>query len=145
VSASEGAEQVALLVIFATSTAVLPGLDRQALDLAVWFIGAQAVLSYATAGIAKAISPEWTAGEALALIMGSESHGHPYGVPLSGKSSLSGSPVDSRGHWIRMRVSIDSCRAGRIYDGDAGAWLHFHAGCAITMGLNTFLLVLPGT
>jgi hypothetical protein len=145
VSASDGAEQMALLVIFATSVATLPGVDRQSLVLAVSFIGAQAVLSYATAGIAKAISPTWRAGNALALIMGSESHGHSEMSRL-----LQGYPHVAR--LLTRGVVAFECAFPLVFVGPAeltttilAVGFLFHTGCAVTMGLNTFLLVFPGT
>jgi hypothetical protein len=145
VSASDGAEQMALLVIFATSIALLPGVDPDVLELAVWFVGAQTVLSYATAGIAKVFSPTWTTGEALALIMGSESHGQPWVSTLlqrhpAGARLLTRAAVAFECAFILVLVAPAQFTIAMLIVG-----VVFHVGCAITMGLNTFLVVFPGT
>src|SRR5262245_57802935 len=74
----DGAEQMATLTLFACSVAVLPGLNHTATTFAVWFIAGQSILSYVTAGIAKVISPTWTRGSAISLIMSSEAYGQPW-------------------------------------------------------------------
>ena len=57
VTGGDGAEQMATLTLFAAGVALLPGLDPDIVILAVWFLGGQSILSYATAGIAKAVAP----------------------------------------------------------------------------------------
>jgi hypothetical protein len=145
VTASDGAEQMALLTILAICLGLLPGYDRQTLELAVWFIAAQSILSYGTAGVAKAVSPVWRRGEAVALIMGSESHGHRSVSGLLQRYSTV-SRLLSRGTIVfecafpLVLVAPQQFTALMLATG-----LLFHASCAVTMGLNTFLLVFPGT
>jgi hypothetical protein len=47
-------------------------------ELALYFIAAQAILSYFVAGISKLFGSLWRSGEAVRLIVNTQSFGHPY-------------------------------------------------------------------
>lgn len=145
VTASDGAEQMAVLTLFAACVTLVPGPNAVTATLAVWFIAAQAVLSYATAGIAKALSETWRAGEAVLLVMGSESHGHPGLARV-----LAANP--GLGRALTRSVVLFECAFPLILIAPPQlalllllAGVTFHVGCAITMGLNAFLFAFPGT
>ena len=145
VMGGDGAEQMALLTLFATCLAVLPGVDHRATTLAVWFIGGQLILSYFTAGIVKVISPTWRSGSALGLIMGSEAYGQRWAARL-----LETYPGLSR--WLTKSVVIVECIFPLILFAPPtvaiamlAAGFLFHAVCAVTMGLNTFVIAFPAT
>lgn len=145
VMAGDGAEQLAVLTLFATCVAVLPRADHTATTLAVWFVGGQTILSYATAGIAKVISPTWRGGGALPLIMGSEAHGQPWAATL-----LNAHPA--LGRLLTRSVILFECVFPLIMVAPKGVAIGllvvgvvFHVGCAVSMGLNTFLLAFPGS
>jgi hypothetical protein len=141
----DGAEQMTTLVLAATLLAVLPHTSEARIHLAVAFIGAQATLSYVTAGIAKLLSPVWRSGAALPVIMGTEIHGHPR-------------VASALAHWRRSAAVLGwsviafECLFPLLIIGPS--WLAiaalilgliFHAGCAATMGLNNFLWAFPAT
>jgi hypothetical protein len=145
VTASDGAEQMALLSLFATVVAVVPGVDEGTITLAVWFVAGQSILSYLTAGVAKAISPVWRGGQAITMIMGSESHGQPWAAQL-----LDSYPTMAR--FVTRSVVIFECAFPLILLAPReaamlmlAAGFAMHLGCAVTMGLNAFLLAFPGT
>ena len=145
VTASDGAEQMAILTLLASSIAVVPGLNHATITFAVWFIAGQTILSYLTAGISKAISPVWRSGDAIPLIMSSDSHGQPWAAAV----------LDARprlGRFLTRSVIVYECAFPLILvsRGEIAAALlmigfSFHMGCAVTMGLNAFLLAFPGS
>lgn len=145
VTASDGAEQMAVLTLFAVCVALAPGPNEVTATLAVWFIAGQAILSYTTAGIAKAVSETWRAGEAIPLIMSSESHGHPGFArlladhPALGRA-LSRSVVLFECAFPLVLIVPPQLALMLLFAGVA-----FHLGCAIAMGLNAFLFAFPGT
>jgi hypothetical protein len=145
VVASDGAEQLAILTLFATCVALFPGNQSGVMELAVWFIGGQTILSYVTSGVAKASSPIWRRGEAVSLIMGSESHGEPWMAAL-----LDAHPALAR--LATRSVVVFECLFPVVLYAPPEVVLVvlalgfvFHLACAISMGLNTFLLAFPGS
>jgi hypothetical protein len=145
VMGGDGAEQMAILTLFASCLAVLPGVDHSATTFAVWFIGAQLILSYFTAGFVKAVSPIWRTGSAIGLIMGSEAYGQPWAATL-----LKTHPGLSR--WLTRSVVLVECIFPLILFAPRSVAVTmlavgflFHAVCAVTMGLNTFLIAFPAT
>lgn len=145
ITGGDGAEQMATLMLLAACIALLPGLNHKIVTLAVWFIGGQSLLSYATAGIAKAISPTWTKGEALPFIMGSQAYGQPWASAV-----LEAHPELAK--LLTRSVVIFECCFPLIIVAPKGlaiamlvAGALFHLGCAVIMGLNAFLLVFPGS
>ena len=145
VMGGDGAEQMAILTLFASCLAVLPGVDHSATTLAVYFIGAQLILSYFTAGVVKAISPTWRGGSAIGLIMGSEAYGQRWAATL-----FETFPGLSR--WLTRSIVLVECIFPLILFAPPGiamamlaAGFVFHAVCAVTMGLNTFVIAFPAT
>jgi hypothetical protein len=145
VTASDGAEQMAILTLLATCIAVLPGVNHTAITFAVWFIAGQAILSYVTAGVTKAVSTTWRNGDAIPLIMSSESHGQPWVADIF-------RAYPGLGRLLTRFVILFECAFPLILVGPAeiGVGLlaigfAFHLGCAVAMGLNAFLLAFPGS
>jgi hypothetical protein len=134
----DGSDQMLLVAC----TVVAGGLllpDPQAQALALYYGAAQLLLSYAVSGIAKAISPTWRSGRALAGIMGTVGYGTPRFAGL-----LSEHPGLSR--LLCWSVIVFECSAPLlVLAGTPGALiiivggLVFHASIAIFMGLNIFL------
>jgi hypothetical protein len=145
VFASDGAEQMTTLVLLAGLLAAVPFADHRTVRIAVWFIAGQAVLAYTSAGLAKAFSSTWRSGAAVPIIMGSEAHGHPTAarvfaaVPLLGKAAT----------WsvIAFECSFFLAVLGPwpLAVGLLAAGAAFHIGCAILMGLNSFVWAFAAT
>jgi hypothetical protein len=141
----DGAEQMAVVVLAAACLAVLPYPSEARVTLAVLFIAAQLSLSYVTAGIAKLISPVWRDGAALPAILSTHGHGHPAAARF-----LQDHPALARvGCWTVIGLE---CLFPLLVLGPAwlaipalALGLAFHAGCAILMGLNSFLWSFPAT
>ena len=141
----DGAEQMALLSLFAICIAVVPGANETTSVLAAYFIGAQLILCYFTAGVVKAVSPLWRSGNAFGLVMGSEAYGQPWAARF-----VESFPRLSRG--INWAVVLVECLFPLILVAPApvalsllAAGFTFHAVSAIAMGLNTFLIAFPAT
>jgi hypothetical protein len=145
VTGGDGAEQMATLTLLAACVALLPNAEHATVTLAVWFIGGQSLLSYATAGIAKAMSPTWIKGDAVPLIMGSEAYGQPWASGVLGANPrlaklLTRSVIAFECCFPLILVAPKSVAIAMFFVG-----AQFHAGCAITMGLNAFLFVFPAS
>jgi hypothetical protein len=145
VTASDGAEQMAILTLIATCLAVVPSLNRGSITVAVWFIAGQAVLSYVTAGVTKVVSPTWMGGGAIPLIMGSESHGQPWAAAIF-------DAYPGVGRLLTRSVVVFEClfplvliAPPPVTFGLLVLGFSFHLGCAVAMGLNAFLLAFPGS
>jgi hypothetical protein len=106
---------------------------------AAWFIAAQLSLAYFAAGFFKVISPSWRSGEALGAILSINPWKHP-----------------AAGPWLRMQPSWSRLLSwGTIVweltfplaligpPWAMATWLIagfvFHIGCAVFMGLNSYL------
>jgi hypothetical protein len=141
----DGAEQMALLVLGAVGLAVLPWPWFDRMVVAATFIAAQASLSYVTAGVAKLVSPAWRSGSALPAILSTYSHGHPLAARLLHQNVR----LAQLACWT---VIVFECLFPLLVLGPG--WLvvaalvcgfTFHAGCAVLMGLNSFLWSFPAT
>lgn len=120
-----------------------PGDSR--LALGACFIAAQAVLAYSTSGIAKLISPVWRDGTGLAGVLSTVDHGTPaVGLWLRRHSSLS-----KLASWVTIGFEctfiIVLVLPTQLGAGLLALGVMFHAGCAVLMGLNSFLWAFPAT
>ncbi|GAA3673062.1 hypothetical protein GCM10023081_09280 [Arthrobacter ginkgonis] len=143
--AGDGAEQMSAIILLSAFLAVIPTESPLRMAAAVLFIAAQAVLSYTTAGVAKLISPLWRQGQALPLILSTRSHGHPLAARVLGSSR----GLAAAACWT---VIVFEIGFGPLALGSQGTLvavlgigLAFHLGCAVFMGLNTFLWSFPAT
>ncbi|MGD0703243.1 MAG: hypothetical protein ABSA02_25585 [Trebonia sp.] len=136
---ADGADQMTVLIFVSLLLYTVTG-DRVTQSLAVGFLGAQCILSYVVAGMAKSVSPVWRNGLALKGIFRTET----YGVALVG-NTLSSLP----GNMNRLL-----CWAVIVWESTFFAVLFlplpvclamlalaaaFHIFNAFTMGLNTFV------
>jgi hypothetical protein len=105
---------------------------------ALCFIGAQSILSYLTAGFAKAISPAWRSGTAVGAILRTSSYGGPVSArvctrrPILSWLACYGTLVFECALALLVFVSPQACLAF------IGIGVLFHATIAATMGLNLF-------
>lgn len=104
----------------------------------LWFIAAQALLAYLASGVAKLASPTWRRGRALRLIFHTATYGS-----RSVSQLLDRWPVlDALGCWSVIVVECGFIAVLVLPPHAALAVLAlgalFHAGTAVTMGLNVF-------
>jgi len=133
----DGGDQMMLVVASGLAVALLiPG--RVAQTIALDYIAAQLLLSYAIAGAAKAISPVWRSGSAIIGIMSTIN----FGVPRFG-GFLRDHPRLARA--LCWSVIVCECGAAiAILAGTPGAiaiitaGVLFHITVALVMGLNLF-------
>ena len=133
----DGSDQMQSIVLTAL---VVYGLAPTATGraLAFGFIAAQSILSYLASGYAKLISPTWRSGAAVLGVMNTRSYG---------------GPILARAVGRRRGVSRAICWATIVFEcfmpflvflghgpclAFIAAGIAFHAGIALTMGLNIF-------
>lgn len=145
VLASDGAEQMTTLIFFAALLGLIVPGRSMTVVLAVWFIAAQAVLSYTAAGLTKLSAEKWRTGEAMPIIMGSEAHGRAFAARILEPSVWFGRIAS----WIVVAFEctfwIALFAPPPVTLGFLALALAFHIGCAIVMGLNTFVWAFPAT
>ncbi|HTA14053.1 MAG TPA: hypothetical protein VK781_04265 [Solirubrobacteraceae bacterium] len=134
----DGADQMTLVVCTGLSVALLVP-DYGAQLLAIDYVAAQLLLSYAVAGIAKAVSPVWRSGRAVPGIMSTIG----YGSPAVGGFLKRNPTLAKAACWS---VILFECSAPlMILLGTPGALvivavgLGFHVSIAVLMGLNNFV------
>lgn len=142
---SDGSDQVVFLSSAVGALARAPFLRPQDRRRVLGFLGVQSVMSYAVAGIAKAISPQWRDGSALPGIMRTQTYGD-RGL----YEFLKRHPKLSKaGCWM---VIVAECGTPIVLI--APPWVRrgylamlagFHVGNARFMGLNRFLWAFVGT
>jgi hypothetical protein len=134
----DGADQMILVACTAVAAALLLP-DPAARELALYYLAAQLLLSYAAAGAAKAVSPTWRSGRAIPGITSMISYGSPRVGALLGRHS-------GCARVLCWSVIAFECAApALILAGTPGAvaiiagGLTFHIATAVVMGLNSFL------
>ncbi|RPF26233.1 hypothetical protein [Georgenia muralis] len=145
VTAGDGAEQISVLVLLAVSLALAPVAGDPALDVVALFIGAVSVLSYVTAGLAKAVSRTWRSGAAIAIIMGSTAYGRPGVAALLDRRPALGVLLARATVAFECAFPLVLLAPLPVTLAFLAAGLGFHLGTAATMGLNTFVWAFVGT
>jgi hypothetical protein len=140
----DGADQMTILLFTSLALAFAVGQERAA-ALVLWFIAAQAALSYVTAGIAKLVSPMWRDGSALRGIMGTSSYGHPWAARfLAARPRLA-----TAASWSVITVEclfpLALLGIRPLTWALVGCGVLFHLGTAILMRLNTFFAAFVAT
>ncbi|NNB96810.1 hypothetical protein HI113_23195 [Corallococcus exiguus] len=134
-----GSEQLTFIFLITFFLVILAGGSDSARRVGDVFIAAQVLLAYFTAGVAKAISPIWRHGGALANIMSTEG----YGTTAIARLLTNHPTLDRALCWavIAWEISFplvliapDSPRIAFISSGVA-----FHLSCAFLLGLNRFV------
>jgi hypothetical protein len=141
----DGAEQMSILIVLAAVLAFVPAESETVARIAAVFLVAQLVLSYATAGVVKLVSPIWRSEPILARILGT----HRFG-----SSVLAGYLQRHPKLCVLAQWSVITLELGFVVAlllplpgllGFLLAGLCFHIACAVLMGLNTFLWAFPAT
>lgn len=134
----DGSDQMQTVVWASVLVVVATGPSSVAAEAAVIFLAAQALLSYATSGIAKVVSPIWRSGRAVEQILLTSSYGSRRIGHLVRRYRIS-APLS----WGTVAFEV----FGPLllltgWDGAAAfvtIGVAFHVGIALAMGLNTFV------
>jgi hypothetical protein len=132
----DGADQL-LAILSLTCGAALVVDSLHAIEAFCWFTTLLVTIAYVTAGVTKAISPTWRKGEALALIMRTETYGSAKLIDLADHHV---------GRLLCRVVIVLELAFPLIFVGHPvttvailGILGAFHCGTAVVMGLNCFL------
>jgi hypothetical protein len=136
---NDGADQMCLLVLLAGAIARASGARPAVLEAALWFIALQACLSYATSGIAKLWGGAWRDGSGIVGILSTHTYGLPALATLFTRRpalavSVSWMIIASEALFPLVLVAPEPWIPAVLAGG-----LTFHLGCAVVMGLNTFI------
>lgn len=132
----DGADQMAVIVLSGVTVGRLPGTDF-AMTCALWFIAAQSILAYLTAGVCKALSPVWRREPALVSVLATRSYGMP---KLARRLSAFPAMGTALGWFVFCwemafpLLLLTPRYAGWIL----ATGVLFHLGNAVLMGLDTF-------
>lgn len=141
----DGAEQMSDIVLISTALACLPTPNDARIALAVVFIAAQAVLSYVTAGIAKLVSPMWRSGVALPAILGTYNHGLVWVSRILERRPRVGFLLGWAVIVFEVSFPLVLFAPPFVASVALAVGLSFHLGCAVLMGLNSFVWPFPAT
>ena len=141
----DGSDQMNSIILCTVLLCVNPLCDRFILTCGVWFLAAQAALSYVVAGIAKLVSPLWRSGDAIYLVFNTCTYGNEWIADV----------LRNR-HWLRLLlcwsvIVVESLFPLALVLPHPFLWFFliaaglFHLGCAIIMGLNSFFFAFTAT
>lgn len=134
----EGSDEVLLVTAVPLAVATFPGASSRLEHVALLFIAAQLMLSYAASGCAKLLGPAWRSGRAAALVLSTKDYGLARPHLHAGRS------------WVLAvlswaTIALELALPGMLIVGGpllipalvVGA--AFHIGVTVSMGLNRFL------
>lgn len=145
VLASDGAEQMTTLIFVAALIGLIAPNSSVTIILAVWFIAAQAVLSYTAAGLTKLFAKKWRDGQAMPIIMGSEAHGRAFAARILDSSVWFGRIASWTIVAFECTFWVALITPAPVTLAYLAIGFAFHVGCAAIMGLNTFVWAFPAT
>jgi hypothetical protein len=141
----DGAEQLSIIIVVAALAAALPVPGEQRIVFATAFVSAQAVLAYVTAGLSKIVSPLWRNGSALPAILATSSHGQARAAAVLGAHPRIGLAMTWGVMLFEILFPLLLLGPDWLASFTLAAGVAFHLGCAVLMGLNSFLWAFPAT
>jgi hypothetical protein len=141
----DGAEQMSILIVLAAVVAFVPTGSETVARIAVIFLVVQLMLSYATAGVVKLVSPSWRSEPILASILST----HRFGSSVIAEYLRRRPMLCVLLQWSVITLELGFSFALVLPLPGLFAFLLgglcFHIACAVLMGLNTFLWAFPAT
>jgi hypothetical protein len=135
---NDGADDMVVVILGSTLVATLAASQLARTAWAV-FLTAQLALAYFVSGVSKAQSRAWWCGEAVPGVVGTRIFGHPRFAEFLRCHSWAGALM-TWGTLVVETLFPASLFAPRpIFLCALAAMLAFHIGCAVVMGLNTFV------
>jgi hypothetical protein len=141
----DGAEQLTAIVFISATLALLPGWNELRISIVVAFIGAQVVLAYVTAGLAKLVSPVWRGGTAVPAIVNTHGHGLALATNLFTRHPVLGRYAGWAVMTFELLFPVVLLSPTPIAESMLMVGVLFHVSCAVVMGLNGFLWAFPAT
>ena len=134
----DGADQMNLIVSVTLLLTLGPLQSERAVQIGLFFIAAQVVLAYVSAGVAKVVSPVWRSGSAVGLVVDSASYGSKQAGALLKRWPTFGRLVT----WTVIVFEVSFLAAVLL----PWPWIvlplavgvTFHGSIALIMGLNNF-------
>lgn len=142
---SDGSDQVAMLSATVCSAAHLPFLRDREQQVLIAFLGAQSILSYTVAGIAKLISPLWRDGSALTGILRTRTYGDRDLHRLLSRRPYLAKHTARTVSVLETAAPLLLVLPDRIRRVGIGLMGSFHVVNARYMGLNRFLWAFVAT
>ncbi|MFE7130928.1 alpha/beta fold hydrolase [Streptomyces sp. NPDC057638] len=135
---TDGSDQVTVMVQGATGAARLVRAEP-AKDALVWYLAAQANLSYLVSGWVKLIGPAWRDGSALPGVLRTRVHGHPRLWALAREHPRTSRLLAHSVLALECGFPLLYTRGGRLTRPVVSAAVLFHGANAYALGLNRFL------
>lgn len=135
----DGADQMALLILFTTLLCVVPFDDGRIRAIGLWFIGLQVALSYLVSGVAKLQSPEWRRGLAIRGILSTYTYGTGATRRVVTRSRVLSLPLAWSVILVEIALPFGLLLPPRGVLLTIAIGLALHVSIAIVMGLNDFV------
>ena len=136
--ANDGSDDMVTVVLVATAVVSLASSHVTTVAWAVFLTG-QLLLAYFVSGLSKAQSGSWWRGDAIAGIVGTRIFGHPRFAQILARHPSLGRALTWGTFVVEFLFPAALFAPRPIFLGALGAMLAFHLGCAVIMGLNTFV------
>ena len=103
------------------------------------FLTGQLLLAYFVSGLSKAQSDSWWRGDAIGGVVGTRIFGHPRFAQILKRHPSLGRALTWGTFVVEFLFPAALFAPRPVFLAALGAMLAFHLGCAVIMGLNTFV------
>jgi hypothetical protein len=136
--ANDGSDDMVTVVLVSTAVALVAASNVAIVSWAVFLTG-QLLLAYFVSGISKAQSDGWWRGDAVTGVVGTRIFGHPRFAQILARHPTSGSLLTRGTFFFEVLFPAFLFAPKPVFLAALAAMLAFHLGCAVIMGLNTFV------
>jgi hypothetical protein len=141
----DGANQMTLIVLTASTLALVMGGETQGGRAALLFVGSQGLLAYFVAGVAKVISSEWRNEDVVSKITSTVSYGNGAAFRMMDATPGLGRVLTLSVIGFELAMPLAIIFPVHVTMGFLGLAFFFHVGCAVVMGLNDFVWAFAST
>lgn len=141
----DGSDQMTTIILVTVMLSAGFGSGLVALAIGLWFLAFQACLSYVSAGLAKAFSPEWRDGSAIFKVFNTEAYGLRPVAALVRAHPIVGGVAAWSVIVFECLFPLVVIAPPPVMMGLLSMGLLFHVLCAVIMGLNSFLWAFTAT
>lgn len=143
--ATDGSDQVAFAVQSVAAVARLGEDQPKVVDACLWFIALQSGLAYCASGLTKLAGPPWRSGEALAMVMRTESYGDEWAYRMTQRHPRLATWVSHLVIALECGFPVVFLARGRLTVPVLTATGTFHLANAQLMGLSRFVWAFLST